>query len=168
MQRKIVINNQIRAERVRLINEKGENLGIFLLKEALNIAQEKGLDLIQITDKTDIPVCKLGEIGKHLYRLKKKEGKKSKKAGELKNIRIGYNISDHDIETKAKQVLSFLKKGNKVRIELRLKGREHLFSEIGKEKITQFLEKLNQEIEIKSERDLKKEPHGWSIIISKK
>ena len=165
--KKVLVNNQIRAEKIRLIDEAGKNMGIFDLSEAQKIAQEKGLDLILITDKTYPPICKLADYGKYLYSLKKNE-KKKKSEGELKNIRLGFNISEHDIETKINSIIKFLEKGNKVRIELKLIGRQKKFTEMGKEKIQKMIEEINKRLPVKIERELKEEQGKITIIVSKK
>jgi translation initiation factor IF-3 len=165
--KKILVNNQIRAEKIRLVDEAGNNMGVFDLTEAQRIAQEKGLDLILITDKTNPPICKLTEYGKYLYSLKKKE-KKKKTEGELKNIRLGFNISEHDIETKINSIVKFLERGDKARIELKLIGRQKKFTEMGKEKIQRIIDELNKRLPIKIERDLKEEQGKITIIVSKK
>lgn len=167
LEKKILANNQIRAEKVRLIDEQGKQLGIFSLEEALKIAKERNLDLIQVTEKVDPPVCKLGDLGKYLYWLKKKE-KGVKKISETKTIRIGFNISLHDMETKAKQAESFLKEGNKVKVELILKGREKTLADFAKNKMEQFLQILNSFLPIKTEGEIKKEPKGLTTIVTKK
>ena len=164
---KILVNNQIRAEKIRLVDEAGNNIGVFDLTEAQRIAQEKGLDLILITDKTNPPICKLTEYGKYLYSLKKKE-KKKKTEGELKNIRLSFNISEHDIETKINSIVRFLERGDKARIELKLIGRQKKFTEMGKEKIQRIIDELNKRLPIKTERDLKEEQGKITIIVSKK
>lgn len=139
------------------------------LEKALQIARERSLDLIQVTEKVDPPVCKLMDYGKYLYHLKKKErSAKHHKAGELKGIRLGFNISDHDLETKANLAEKFLKKENRVRIELRLRGREKALRKFAEEKINKFLKTLEKSVPIKIERELKKQPRGLTMIISKK
>lgn len=168
MIKKPPVNNEIKASKVRLIDEEGKQIGILPLEEALRISRERNLDLIQVTEKLEIPVCKLGDYGKYLYELQKKERKQLKKKGELKMVRLGFNTSLHDLETKANQTKKFLEKGNKVRIELMLKGREKGFSHLGKEKISEFLKILENLVEIKIERELKKEPRGLTMIIAKK
>jgi len=165
--KKPLINNQIRAKEVRLIDETGKQLGIIPLTDALRMSRERNLDLIQITEKLEIPVCKLEKYGKYLYQLQKKERKQFKKTGELKTVRLSFNISLHDVETKANQAKKFLEKGDKVRIELRLKGREKAFQNSAKEKMNQFLEILRKLLPIKIERELKREPRGLTMIISK-
>ena len=166
---KPLINQQIRAREVRIVDEKGVQLGIIPTKEAVFMAQEKGLDLIQVTEKVDPPVCKIGDYGKYLYSLKKKDKGVKVKTGELKNIRLSFNISDNDLNTRANNAIKFLKNKEKVRIELILRGREKGLDQVGKEKIKKLIEFIEkQEIEIKVEKELKREPRGLSMIISKK
>lgn len=167
MIKKPLVNNRIRASRVRLVDETGKQIGIISLTEALRMSRERNLDLIQVTTKLEIPVCKLGDYGKYLYQLQKKEKKQFKKIGELKTVRLSFNISLHDMETKVNQAKKFLEKGNKIRIELRLKGREKRFSDIGKEKINQFLKILENLVKVKIEKELKKQPRGLTIIVAK-
>jgi translation initiation factor IF-3 len=163
------INNQIRASQIRLIDETEKQAGIVSLEKALQMARERNLDLIQVTEKADPPVCKIMDYGKYLYWLQKKEkASKTKKSGELKGIRLRFNISLHDLETKAHQAEKFLKAGDKVRIEMVLRGREKQLSDFAKEKINQFLEVLEKLIPIKTERALKKEARGFSLIVAKK
>lgn len=151
-----------------MINENGEQLGVVKLEKALQTAQEAGLDLVQVTEKIEPPVCKILNYGKYLYQEKKKERKIKKPKTELKGIRLGFNISQHDLETKIRQAEKFLKKGNKVRIEMRLKGREKIFGNIANEKINKFLEILNEKLPIKTEKELKRGPRGLNAIISRK
>jgi len=167
--KKVFVNEQIRADKVRLIDPNGKQLGIFDLKQALEKAREAGLDLIKITDKTDPPVCKIMDYGKYLYQQEKKERRRQKttKAGELKNIRLTFNISLHDLETRVRTAEKFLAKGNKVRIEMKLRGREKTHGDFAKQKINQFLEILQKSIPFKIERELKREPRGLTMIITK-
>jgi len=153
---------------VRVIDENGKQLGIMDLTKALRISRERNLDLVQITEKVTPPVCKLIDYGKYLYQQeKKKKTGSTKKAGELKAIRLRFNISLHDMETRVRQAEKFLKKGNKVRIDMILRGREKALPEFAKEKIKQFLEILQKSVPIKIERELKQEPRGFTMIISK-
>ncbi len=136
--------------------------------EALQIARERNLDLIQVTEKVEPPVCKIMDYGKYLYSLEKKEKEaKKQKGGELKGIRLSFGISPHDLEIRAKLAEKFLKEGNGVRVEMVLRGREKAHFDFAKEKIRQFLEGLDKLIPIKIERDLKKEMRGFSMIITK-
>lgn len=153
---------------MRLINPEGKQLGIFNLAEALQKAREAGLDLIKITEKVEPPVCKMMDYGKYLYRLSKKEKRKEgTQKGELKNIRLGFNISEHDMETRAKAAEKFLKKGHKIRIEMRLRGREKALGNFARQKLYQFLEVLKKSIPIKVEKEIKRQPRGFTMIITK-
>ena len=169
MQRKPLVNNRIRAREVRVIDEAGKQLGVLALTKALQIARERGFDLIQVTEKIEPPVCKLMDYGKYLYQLKKKERSvKHHTGGELKGIRLTFGISEHDLETRAKQAEKFLKKGDRVRIEMKLRGRQKALQGFAREKIKKFLEILEKSIPIKIERELKKQPRGLTMIIFKK
>jgi len=163
-------NNQIKAETVRLVGEEGQQLGVFNLSDAISLAKEKGLDLIMVTDKAIPPVCKIGDYGKHLYSLQKKERKNiaGSKHGETKSIRLSFNISDNDLNTRILSAEKFLKKGDKVNVELKLKGREKQLSDVGVQKIKKFIEILGSKIDIKIEKDIKKELKGLSVTILKK
>jgi len=152
-----------------VVDEAGKQLGIMELEKALQIGRERNLDLIQITEKVEPPVCKIMDYGKYLYSLQKRErAAKIKRGGELKGIRLGFNISLHDLETRARQAEKFLKKGDRVRIELPLRGREKTLGDFAKEKVNKFLEILQNIIPIKVERELKREIRGLTMIIAKK
>lgn len=166
--KRTLINNQIRAPQVRLIDETGKQLGVVSLEEALRIARERSLDLIQITEKVTPAVCKIEDYGKYLYREEKKaRSAKKQKISEIKGLRLTFNISLHDLQTRVNQAEKFLKRGDRVRIELRLFGREKAFNDLAREKVNKFLEMLKSVIPIKTERDLKREPRGFTMIISK-
>jgi translation initiation factor IF-3 len=163
--KKPLINNRIRALKVRLIDDTEKQVGIVPLQEALRMARERNLDLIQVTGKTDPPVCKIMDYGKYLYRLQKKE-KGQKKSTEIKGIRLRFNISDHDLEIRAMQAEKFLKKGDKVKVDMVLRGREKRLSHFAKDKINHFIDILEKKIPIKTEGPLKRAPRGFTIIIS--
>jgi translation initiation factor IF-3 len=166
--KKALANNQIRAREVRLIDEVGKQLGVISLESALQMARERNLDLIQVTEKVEPPVCRLGDYGKYLYQEEKKEKATHKKTGgELKGIRLTFNISQHDLEIRVHQAEKFLNKGDKVRVELRLRGREKALGDYAKGKISSFLEALKEAVPIKIERELKREPRGFTMIVSK-
>jgi len=107
------------------------------------------------------------DYGKYLYRQKKKEKTAKPKGGELKGIRLTFGISEHDMKTRACQAKKFLEKGDKIRIEMRLRGREKALQNFAREKINKFLEILSKLIPIKIEGELKKQPRGLTMIISK-
>ena len=120
------INNEIRATQVRLIDENKTQVGIIPLKEALEIAERKELDLVEISPKTDPPVCRTLDYGKYLYSLQKKahEAQKLQRKIQIKEIKFTPAIGIHDIEVKVKKIKEFLKEGNKVKITIWLRGRQ--------------------------------------------
>ena len=162
------INNQIRANEVRVINDEGQQLGVFPINDAVAMAKEKELDLVQVTDRVVPPICKITDYGKYLYRQKKKEKHTKSSQGELKGIRLKYNISPHDMETRAKSALKFLEKGNKVKIELPLKGRQKALGGFAEEKIAHFMAMIEKTISLKTEKPLKREGRGYTMIVSRK
>jgi translation initiation factor IF-3 len=165
---KVLINNFIRAKEVRVISETGEQLGVMNIFSGIDLAKQKGLDLIQVTEKVEPPVCRIGDYGKYLYTLQKKEKKIAKpKGGGLKEIRLTFNISPHDMEIRAKQAEKFFKEGDKVKINMALRGREKAFGDLARNKVVLFLEIVDKLIPIKVERDLKREPRGFTMIVSK-
>ena len=133
--KKPLINQQIRAKEVRIVDESGKQLGIMPTKTALDMAKERNLDLIQVTEKVVPPVCKIGDYGKYLYSLKKKNKKPKAKSGELKSIRLSFNISQNDLQIRAKNAIKFLNNREKVRIDLILRGRQKGLGQVGKEKV---------------------------------
>jgi len=135
-------------------------------KEALGKAKDEGLDLVRITRKVKPAIYKILDRGKYLYQQKKKEKKdKTQKVIETKEIRLRFSISPHDLETRIKQAEKFLEQGNKVRIVMKLRGRENALQHFAKDKVTKFLEGLSFKYRI--ERELKKERGGLAMIIAK-
>lgn len=167
---KILVNNFIRAKEVRVISETGEQLGVMNIFAAIELAKSKGLDLIQVTEKVDPPVCRIGNHGKYLYSQQKKERKirANTKESKLKEIQVGFNTSPHDIAVRAGQAEKFLKNGDKVKVSMRLKGREKAMGEFAKKKVQLFVDKVNELLPVKLERELKRELKGFTLIISKK
>lgn len=149
-----------------MIDDDGNQLGVVSLDEALRISQERNLDLVQVTDKIEPPVCKVMSYGKYLY-LQEKKKKKEKKIGTLKGIRIGFNISSHDLETKANLVKKFLDKGDKVKVEMFLRGRERMHEDIARQKINEFFEILQNLMPFKIEKNLQKRGSNFTVIVSK-
>lgn len=139
------------------------------VEEALKKAKERNLDLVQVTEKVQPPVCRITDYGKYLYSLeKKKKQAKPKKAGDLKGIRLTYNISPHDLETRIRQAEKFIARGDKVKVEIILRGRQRALADFAKKKINQFLQKLNEKIPVKIEKDLERRGRNLIMIIAKK
>ena len=122
----LLINEQIRDKEVRVIGEDGEQLGVMSIKEAMNLAEEAGVDLIKIAPTAKPPVCKIADYGKYKYEQmrREKEAKKKQKVIEIKEIRLSPNIDTNDLNTKANAARKFLTKGDKVKVSLRFRGRE--------------------------------------------
>ncbi len=134
------INKEIRADKLRVISEKGEQLGILSLREALLKAESEGLDLVEIAPTAKPPVAKIIDYGKFRYHQQKK-GKDNKKAQvqiRVKQIKLKPNIDTHDFQTKLKHAREFLSKGNKVQISIMFRGREMLHIDLGEKVVRQF------------------------------
>lgn len=137
------INNWIRVPQVRLVGENVE-VGVYLTQDALRMAQEQELDLVEISPNADPPVCKITDYNKFLYEKKKKEKemKAKSKATEVKEIRFTPNTDDHDFDFKAKHAQKFLEDGNKVKAYVQFKGRAIMFKERGELILLKFAERL--------------------------
>jgi translation initiation factor IF-3 len=137
------INQFIRAPQVRLVGDNVE-VGIYSLQDALRIAQDQQLDLVEISPTVDPPVCKVIDYNKFLYDKKKKEKemKAKSKVSEVKEIRFTPNTDDHDFDFKAKHAEGFLKDGNKVKAYVQFKGRAIQFQERGQLLLLKFAERL--------------------------
>ena len=150
-----------------MVDETGQNLGVLETSEALRIAGERGLDLIEISPTAKPPVCKIMDFGKFKYEREKGErehGKKQKDI-EVKGIRIGFTTGKHDLLLRARQAEKFLKEGDKVRIDMRLTGREKAHRDLALKKFGAFLEMI--EIPHALELPPKKLPQGFIAIITK-
>ncbi|SNZ13625.1 translation initiation factor IF-3 [Hydrogenobacter hydrogenophilus] len=149
------INRQIRAKEVRLIDETGKQVGIVPLEEALRIAEEKGLDLVEIAPQANPPVCKILDYGKFIYEQKKKEKTAKKKqrehAIEVKDIQLSTRIDEHDLKVKLKHMREFLEDGDKVRVRIKFRGRENIHPELGDRLVQRILEDLSDIGQIESE-----------------
>lgn len=131
------INREIRAAKVRVTTEDGEHLGILSLMDALSRAEAAGLDLVEISSSTDVPVCKIIDYGKLRYQQtkKEKEGKKAQHQVKVKEVKLKPNTDDHDLQTKLRHAREFIEKGNKVRVTCVFRGREMAHPELGMNKI---------------------------------
>lgn len=138
------INEEISAKEVKLIGEKGEQLGVMNLEEALKVAEEKELDLVEVAPGTEPTVCKLMNYGKYKYEQarKEKEAKKKQKIVDVKEIRLSSTIDTHDFEFKAKNARKFLEDGDKVKATIKFKGRELNNTSFGMNVLNKFAETL--------------------------
>lgn len=138
------INEEIRDKELRVIDDDGKMLGVMSLDEAMKLAAEKNLDLVNISPSANPPVCKILDYGKYRYELqrKEKEAKKKQKTTEIKEIRLSTFIEDHDIQVKANTASKFLKDGDKLKVSLRFRGRERDYVDRGREVMHKFAECL--------------------------
>ncbi|HZU91627.1 MAG TPA: translation initiation factor IF-3, partial [Stellaceae bacterium] len=127
------INEEIAVLRVRLVDEKGRMVGIVGRNEALAMAAEAGLDLVEIAPNADPPVCKILDYGKYKYeeQKKKNEARKKQKIIEVKEIKLRPNIDDHDYEVKRRSMVKFIEEGDKVKVTMRFRGRELAHQDLG-------------------------------------
>ena len=126
-------NHMITSDKVRVIDEEGENLGVMYTREAIEQAAEVGLDLVEVSPNADPPVCKFLDVGKFRYEAQKKANlaRKTQKTQEIKEIKMRPNIDDHDYDTKMKKVAEFIGEGDKVKVTMRFRGRELSHGQLG-------------------------------------
>ncbi|GAA3402805.1 translation initiation factor IF-3 [Paenibacillus hodogayensis] len=163
-----LINDEIRAKEVRLIGAEGEQLGIKLFREAMQLAAEASLDLVNVAPTAKPPVCRIMDYGKYRYEMQKKEkeARKNQKIVEIKEIRLTATIDEHDFQTKLRNVIKFLSEGDKVKLSVRFRGREITHADIGQK----VLERMAAEVENDSvvERRPKLEGRSMIMILSPK
>ena len=138
------VNGKIRAREVRVIGPDGNQLGVFQLTEALNLARQHGVDLVEISPNAVPPVCRLVDFGKFRYELakKEKESKKHQHASTVKEIQLSPRIDPHDLGIKTQHAIDFLCEDMKVKVALKFRGRENAHTEIGFEVIHKFIENI--------------------------
>ncbi len=139
---RIRTNERIRAREVRVVDAKGGQLGVFSRQDALRMARERGVDLVEVAEKADPPVCRLVDFGKYQYEQskKKKENKKNQHSNRTKEVQLSVKIDPHDLQTKKNHAIDFLCEDMKVKVTLRFRGRENAHTEVGFEVVKQFLD----------------------------
>ena len=142
----LMINEEIRDREVRVVDQNGEQLGVMPIKQALEMAEEMQLDLVKIAPQARPPVCKIMDYGKYRFEQSKKERefRKNQKVITVKEVRLSATIEDHDIDVKLKNAIKFLKEGNKVKATIRFRGRQITHSEIGRQVMTDFAERIKE------------------------
>ncbi len=162
------VNDMIRVREVRLIDDEGNQLGVVPTLDALKMADDKGLDLVEIAPNANPPVCKVLDYGKYKFELEKKnrENKKKQKQQELKEIRMQPKIDDHDLQFKTKHVGEFLDKGAKVKVTIRFRGRELAHTDRGRDVLHKVLDLLERDVSV--DRPPTMEGRFMSMIISTK
>lgn len=165
-------NSQIKAPEVFLIDETGENIGVMPTSEAIAMATDLELDLVEVNPKANPPVAKIVDLGQLKYEREKKAHKQKmqQKKVELKAVRLSFRISDHDAELRFNQSVKFLSKGDKLKVELLLKGREKQYPQKAAEIMNEFFNKLKAvpDFNIEAEQPLTKQGGRFSMILINK
>ncbi|MBC8597305.1 translation initiation factor IF-3 [Qingrenia yutianensis] len=163
-----MINEEIRDKEVRVIGANGDQLGVMSSKEALNIAEQNGMDLVKIAPQATPPVCKIMDYGKYKFELAKRdrETKKNQKVVNIKEIRLSPSIDTNDFNTKVNHTLKFLKSGDKVKITVRFRGREVNHSSLGKVLLDKFAEAIEDVAVV--EKNAKLEGKNMFMVIAPK
>lgn len=162
------VNNRIRAQQVRVISSTGENLGVLGLKEALTLAQEEGLDLVEISPNVRPPIVKIMDYGKYQYEQKKKQkkAKANSRATETKSIQIKIGTGDNDLALKARKASKWLSEGHRIKVELFLTGRsKYMPEQFLRERLDRVLNLISEDFKISE--PYKKGPKGPIITIEK-
>jgi len=160
------VNQQIRAKEVRLIDNEGEQIGIQSLDDALDKAEERGFDLVEVAPQANPPVCKIMDYGKYKYEQAKKRQKQKKNQNvmKVKEVQMGVKIQDHDFNVKLKQARRFLNDKNKVKVRIRFRGREMVHKDLGYD----LMERLKEETDDigKVESGPKMEGHNMLMFLT--
>lgn len=141
---KLRLNRMIRAREVRLIGSEGEHLGVVPLEEALAMAAAQGLDLVEVSPDAEPPVCKIIDYGKFRYVQDKRgrEAKKKQRVIQVKEIRMRPKTEENDFQVKSRQIRRFLEEGNKAKVSMRFRGREHEHADLGQQKLERLMLEL--------------------------
>ncbi len=162
------VNREIDVRSIRLVGADGEMIGVVSLREGLSMAEEAGLDLVEVSPNADPPVCKILDYGKFKYEVQKKknEAKKKQKVIEVKEIKLRPNIDDNDYNVKMRNMRKFLEEGDKVKVTLRFRGRELAHQDLG----MKVLERVKAELEElgKVEQHPKMEGRQMVMVIAPK
>lgn len=161
--KEINVNERIRAKEVRVVDENGKQIGIMPLSEALKLARERDLDLVEVAPKAQPPVCKIMDFGRYKYQLAKKahEAKKKQASVQVKEIKVGLKIEEYDLNFKIKRMREFLDDGHKVKVVIMFKGREILRPEMGEE----LAQKIVKMVEGSGNLEVKPKLEGKNMVM---
>ncbi|OGL67134.1 translation initiation factor IF-3 [Candidatus Uhrbacteria bacterium RIFCSPHIGHO2_01_FULL_63_20] len=162
-------NESIIAPEVRVIDENGVPLGVLPIAKAIATAREREMDLVEVSPKAEPPVCRITDYGQFKYQ-KEKEARKQKaqsKEVEIKGVRLSLRIGDHDLETRHQQAKSFLEDGDKVKIEIILRGREKGHQDIAREVVKKFMEILKTDFPIRVEQEITYQAGRLTAIVGR-
>lgn len=162
-------NRAILAEEVRVIDEEGNPLGVMPTAKAIELAESKELDLIEVSPKAEPPVCKLGDYGQFKYQ-KEKEARKQRaqsKEVEIKGIRLGLRIGEGDLNIRVNQGAKFFEQGDKIKVEMILRGRERAYQALAQTVFNTYVEKLGAHYPVKIESPLKAQAGKLHMILAR-
>lgn len=164
------VNEKINAPEVRVIDEEGNFLGVMKLSAALDKARESELDLVEVSPKEEPPVCRLLDYGSFKYQKEKelRQQKAHAKKVEIKGIRLSVKMGAHDEDVRRQQALSFLEGGQKLKIEIILRGREKAHGELAIKKISDFIAALQKKYTLYTEQEIKRQGGNVSAIVGRK
>ena len=162
------INEEIRIREVRVTDANGEQLGIMLTRDALRLAEEQHLDLVEVAPKARPPVCRIMDFGKYRYEQQKrdKEARKKQKVVTVKEVKLRPNIEQHDFEVKLKSAQRFIEEGNKVKVTIMFRGRDLSHPEIGTAVLDRIAKAMEETVSV--ERAAKLEGKNMTMILSPK
>jgi len=157
------VNEEIRAREIRVVDDKGKQLGIMPVKEGLRLAEERQLDLVEVAPGAKPPVCRIMDFGKYKYEQskKEKEARKKQRVINIKEVKLRPNIEDHDFNVKLRNVLRFLKSGDKVKVSIMFRGREIVHNKLSQ----QLLERIADEAKEISTMERKPKLEGKNMIM---
>jgi translation initiation factor IF-3 len=163
-----IINERIRFPKIRVIDSDGSQLGIMSSREALQMAEEKELDLVLVSDKADPPVCKIVDYGKHKFEQEKKakEAKKKQHTVDVKEVKMRYKIEEHDYNVRINQAERFLKAGDKVKATIMFRGREIQHSDLAEDLLKRMATDLQELAEV--QQAPKKEGRNMMMLLAPK
>ena len=149
-------DNMIQADKVRVIDENGENIGVMYTREAIEQANDAGLNLVEVSPNADPPVCKFLDVGKYRYEAQKKANaaRKTQKTQQIKEIKMRPNIDDHDYDVKLKAMRRFFEEGDKVKVTLRFRGREMAHQDLGLKLLVKVREEVAELAKVETDPSL--------------
>ena len=163
------INERIQSPEVRVVDDQGQPLGVLPTEKAIEIARSKEMDLVEVSPKAEPPVCKILDYGQFKYQ-KEKEARKQRaqaKEVEIKVIRLSVRIGTHDRDVRVKQAAKFLERGDKVKIELPMRGREKAHKEVAETVVSEFVEALKAIYALRIEQEVKYLNGRFSTILAR-
>ena len=165
-EKRLRLNNQIREPQIQVIDADGKQLGVMPTYEAIKLATERGLDLVEVGPSAKPPIAKIMDFGKYMYQKEKKEREsKSNKSDvhEVKTVKIGFKTEAHDLGVRRGQAEKFLNKGHRVRVELTLRGREKMMAAIGMQKLDAFIKTITEPFIL--DEPIKRFPGGLGALL---